>query len=136
MLYEERDRQGMYSDPYKSSGMIDLFDLNGSIVLKWEGDSITALALVTNHAEYENIGPVDGLCAPAFLIKCEHDLYTPGRLWQLEHQGIVVPEEEYTAAFWHIYMARPDDLMGVHIALSCETFTREDIVAFAQSIQY
>jgi len=105
-------------------------------VVEWNGAEIGMVYGFYNHTDPEPLGPVDGLCAPAYLVKSEHDLYTVNDLAQLEEQGVDTENLETTSEYWYVWFARPGEEQGVVISLNAKNFTQEDILEFARSVQY
>lgn len=119
---------------WTAAGMISRFYTADLVV--WDGDVIQEIHPFFNHTSEEALGSVDGLAAPGFLQKCNHDLYTIPELDELAEQGIEIPESETTSDFWYVYLAKPGEEIGFVVSLNAKNFTREDAIAFAGSIQW
>lgn len=119
---------------WTAAGMISRFYTADLVV--WDGDVIQEIYPFFNHTSEEALGSVDGLAAPGFLQKCNHDLYTIPELDELAEQGIEIPESETTSDFWYVYLAKPGEETGFVVSLNAKNFTREDAIAFAGSIKW
>lgn len=128
------DSEDSFAPPeWKAAGMISRFYTADMVV--WKGDVIQEIAHFYNHTSEESLGSVDGLAAPGFLKKCNHDLYTVADLDALAEQGVSIPESETTSDYWYVYMAEPGEEIGYVVSLNAKNFTREDVIAFAQSVK-
>lgn len=128
------DSEDSFAPPeWKAAGMISRFYTADMVV--WKGDVIQEIASFYNHTSEESLGSVDGLAAPGFLQKCNHDLYTVADLDALAEQGISISESETTSDYWYVYMAEPGEEVGYVISLNAKNFTREDVIAFAKSVK-
>lgn len=43
---------------------------------------------------------------------------------------------ELTSDYWYIFLARPEDEVGYVLSLCAKNYTKEDIIAFAETIEY
>lgn len=118
---------------WKAAGMISRFYT--ADMVSWKGNVIQEIAPFYNHTSVEPLGSVDGLAAPGFLQKCNHDLYTIPALDELAEQGIDIPESETTSDYWYVYLAEHGENIGYVVSLNAKNYTREDVIAFAESIK-
>jgi len=134
--YEVYNEGESFSPPpeWRAAGMISRFYT--ADLVSWEGDEIKEVYLFYNHSSAESLGSLDGLAAPGFLQRCNHDLYTVADIDRLEEQGISIPESEQTSDYWYIYMAEPGEEIGYAITLNTKNYTREDAIAFAESVKF
>ncbi len=133
--YEVLGDPGKRSCPpeWTAAGMVSEYYTD---VVEWNGAEIGMVHGFYNHSDPEPLGPVDGLCAPAYLVKSNHDLYTMNDLAQLEEQGVDTESLETTSDYWYVWFARPGEEKGVVISLNAKNFTQEDILEFAKSVRY
>lgn len=115
---------------WKSAGMISRYYADN--MLDWDGDLITEIHGFYNHSMMEQLGSLDGLCAPAFLIKGSHDLYTASEYEALEETDDI----EVTSEYWYVFFAHPQDEVGYVVSLNAKNYTKEDVIEFAKTIQY
>ena len=133
--YEVYGDEDSWAPPqWMAAGMISRFYTEDLVV--WNGNVIQEIYPFFNHTGEEALGSVDGLDAPGFLQKCNHDLYTVSELDNLAEQGIHVPEEETTSDYWYVYMAKPGEPIGFVISLNAKNYTSEDAIAFAKSVKW
>ncbi len=133
--YEVYDEAESFTPPeWRAAGMISRFYT--ADMVSWEGDVIKEVYLFYNHTIEESLGSLDGLAAPGFLQRCNHDLYTATEIGELEEQGISIPESDLTSDYWYIYMAEPGEEIGYAITLNTKNYTREDAIAFAESVKF
>lgn len=134
--YEVYNEGESFSPPpeWRAAGMISRFYT--ADLVSWEGDEIKEVYPFYNHSSAESLGSLDGLAAPGFLQRCNHDLYTVADIDRLEEQGVSIPESEQTSDYWYIYMAEPGEEIGYVITLNTKNYTREDAIAFAESVQF
>ncbi len=119
---------------WKAAGMVSRFFAEG--VVAWNGERIAHIYQYSNHTSSEEINFLDGLCAPAFLLKASHDLYTASELAELEEAGVNIEEIDTTSDYWNVYFAKPGDEVGYVISLNAKNYTMEDVLAFAESVEY
>lgn len=120
MVYED---MGSAPDYWRSSGVIA--DFNAAQCLRWEGEQIAEVLIYSNHMQIENLGPVTGLSAPAYLTRNTYDLCTAA-----EAVGGEVP----VSAYWCVYIAEPGASTGMLVSLEASRFSTEDTVRLAQSL--
>lgn len=120
MVYED---MGSAPDYWRSSGVIA--DFNAAQCLRWEGEQIAEVLIYSNHMQIENLGPVTGLSAPAYLTRNTYDLCTAA-----EAVGGEVP----VSAYWCVYIAEPGASTGMLVSLEASRFSAEDTVRLAQSL--
>ncbi len=119
---------------WRAAGMVARYYTDG--LVEWDGDRIATVGEFYNHTFSEEIGAVDGLCAPGFLKKSNHDLYTAAELDALAQDGVDVEALETTSDYWYLWLARPGEETGWVLSLNAKNFTQEDLLAFAQSFSY
>lgn len=120
MVYED---MGSAPDYWRSSGVIA--DFNAAQCLRWEGEQIAEVLMYSNHMQIDNLGPVTGLSAPAYLTRNTYDLCTAA-----EAVGGEVP----VSAYWCVYIAEPGASTGMLVSLEASRFSAEDTVRLAQSL--
>ena len=120
MGYED---MGSAPDYWRSSGVIA--DFNAAQCLRWEGEQIAEVLIYSNHMQIDNLGPVTGLSAPAYLTRNTYDLCTAA-----EAVGGEVP----VSAYWCVYIAEPGASTGMLVSLEASRFSAEDTVRLAQSL--
>lgn len=120
MVYED---MGSAPDYWRSSGVIA--DFNAAQCLRWEGEQIAEMLIYSNHMQIDNLGPVTGLSAPAYLTRNTYDLCTAA-----EAVGGEVP----VSAYWCVYIAEPGASTGMLVSLEASRFSAEDTVRLAQSL--
>ena len=120
MVYED---MGSAPDYWRSSGVIA--DFNAAQCLRWEGEQIAEVLIYSNHMQIDNLGPVTGLSAPAYLTRNTYDLCTAA-----EAVGGEVP----VSAYWCVYIAEPGAITGMLVSLEASRFSAEDTVRLAQSL--
>lgn len=120
MVYED---MGSAPDYWRSSGVIA--DFNAAQCLRWEGEQIAEVLIYSNHMQIDNLGPVTGLSAPAYLTRNTYDLCTAA-----EAVGGEVP----VSAYWCVYIAEPGASTGMLVSLEASRFSAEDTVRLAQSL--
>ena len=120
MVYED---MGSAPDNWRSSGVIA--DFNAAQCLRWEGEQIAEVLIYSNHMQIDNLGPVTGLSAPAYLTRNTYDLCTAA-----EAVGGEVP----VSAYWCVYIAEPGASTGMLVSLEASRFSAEDTVRLAQSL--
>lgn len=129
------DENDNYCPPeWKAAGIVSRFYTEG--IVEWNGEIIEHIYGMENHTSSEEIKYLDGLCAPAFLIKSNHDLYTASELGELEESGVNIDEIDTTSDYWYVYFARPGDELGYVISLNAKNYTMEDMITFAESMEY
>lgn len=119
---------------WAAAGMVSEYYTDGYI--EWNGAEIGMVWDHSNHTASEPLGPINGLCAPAYLVKSNHDLYTAADLGRMEEQGMDTEHMETTSDYWYVWFARPGEEQGVVISLNAKNFTREDVLEFARSVRY
>ncbi len=120
MVYKD---MGSAPDYWRSSGVIA--DFNAAQCLRWEGEQIAEVLIYSNHMQIDNLGPVTGLSAPAYLTRNTYDLCTAA-----EAVGGEVP----VSAYWCVYIAEPGASTGMLVSLEASRFSAEDTVRLAQSL--
>ena len=120
MVYED---MGSAPDYWRSSGVIA--DFNAAQCLRWEGEQIAEVLIYSNHMQIDNLGPVTGLSAPAYLTRNTYDLCTAA-----EAVGGEVP----VSAYWCVYIAEPGASTGMLVSREASRFSAEDTVRLAQSL--
>lgn len=120
MVYED---MGSAPDYWRSTGVIA--DFNAAQCLRWEGEQIAEVLIYSNHMQIDNLGPVTGLSAPAYLTRNTYDLCTAA-----EAVGGEVP----VSAYWCVYIAEPGASTGMLVSLEASRFSAEDTVRLAQSL--
>lgn len=128
-VYKERA-----PDWWRSAGAVSRFYTED--LLRWEGNSICAVEQWSNKTSNEDLGPLDGLCAPAFLTKTTHDLYTNNDLMELEQAGVDLDTLDTASEYWDVYLARPGDTVGYLFRLNAKHYTQQDAVDFAKTMAY
>lgn len=129
--YEKYDKDAT-SPEWAASGTVFRFSTD---MITWNGDAIERVDVYWNHTIEEALGSVSGMAAPAYMMKMQHDLYTPAGLSALEERGEEIPEE-IQSEYWYVFMANPEDEIGYAVSLNTKDFGKEDILEFAESIQY
>lgn len=89
-----------------------------------------------NHSTVEDYGSIDGLCAPGYLVKVDYDLYSAAALEKEKSKGTDISEIDTTGQYWLLYLARENEETGYILALNTKNYTKEDILAWAQSFQF
>ena len=89
-----------------------------------------------NHSTVEDYGSVDGLCAPGYLVKVDYDLYSAAALEKEKSMGTDMSEIDTTGQYWVLYLVRENEETGYILALNTKNYTKEDMLAWAQSFQF
>ena len=89
-----------------------------------------------NHSTVEDYGSVDGLCAPGYLVKVDYDLYSAAALEKEKSKGTDMSEIDTTGQYWVLYLVRENEETGYILALNTKNYTKEDMLAWAQSFQF
>ena len=89
-----------------------------------------------NHSTVEDYGSVDGLCAPGYLVKVDYDLYSASALEKEKSKGTDISEIDTTGQYWVLYLVRENEETGYILALNTKNYTKEDMLAWAQSFQF
>ena len=89
-----------------------------------------------NHSTVEDYGSIDGLCAPGYLVKVDYDLYSAAALEKEKSKGTDISEIDTTGQYWLLYLVRENEETGYILALNTKNYTKEDILAWAQSFQF
>lgn len=89
-----------------------------------------------NHSTVEDYGSVDGLCAPGYLVKVDYDLYSAAALEKEKSKGTDISEIDTTGQYWVLYLVRENEETGYILALNTNNYTKEDMLAWAQSFQF
>lgn len=89
-----------------------------------------------NHSTVEDYGSVDGLCAPGYLVKVDYDLYSAAALEKEKSKGTDMSEIDTTGQYWLLYLVRENEETGYILALNTKNYTKEDMLAWAQSFQF
>lgn len=82
----------------------------------------------------ESLEKVEGLCALAMLVQCNHDLYTVADMGELEEEGIDLDTIETTSDYWYLYIAEPGEEYGYVITLNQKNYTKEDVLNVGKTI--
>lgn len=89
-----------------------------------------------NHSTVEDYGSIDGLCAPGYLVKVDYDLYSAAALEKEKSKGTDISEIDTTGQYWVLYLVRENEETGYILALNTKNYTKEDMLAWAQSFQF
>ena len=89
-----------------------------------------------NHSTVEDYGSIDGLCAPGYLVKVDYDLYSAAALEKEKSKGTDIAEIDTTGQYWLLYLVRENEETGYILALNTKNYTKEDMLAWAQSFQF
>lgn len=89
-----------------------------------------------NHSTVEDYGSIDGLCAPGYLVKVDYDLYSAAALEKEKSKGTDMSEIDTTGQYWLLYLVRENEDIGYILALNTKNYTKEDMLAWAQSFQF
>lgn len=89
-----------------------------------------------NHSTVEDYGSIDGLCAPGYLVKVDYDLYSAAALEKEKSKGTDMSEIDTTGQYWRLYLVRENEETGYILALNTKNYTKEDMLAWAQSFQF
>lgn len=89
-----------------------------------------------NHSTVEDYGSIDGLCAPGYLVKVDYDLYSAAALEKEKSKGTDMAEIDTTGQYWLLYLVRENEETGYILALNTKNYTKEDMLAWAQSFQF
>ena len=89
-----------------------------------------------NHSTVEDYGSIDGLCAPGYLVKVDYDLYSAAAWEKEKSMGTDMSEIDTTGQYWLLYLVRENEETGYILALNTKNYTKEDMLAWAQSFQF
>lgn len=89
-----------------------------------------------NHSTVEDYGSIDGLCAPGYLVKVDYDLYSAAAWEKEKNKGTDMSEIDTTGQYWLLYLVRENEETGYILALNTKNYTKEDMLAWAQSFQF
>ena len=89
-----------------------------------------------NHSTVEDYGSIDGLCAPGYLVKVDYDLYSAAAWEKEKRKGTDMSEIDTTGQYWLLYLVRENEETGYILALNTKNYTKEDMLAWAQSFQF
>ena len=89
-----------------------------------------------NHSTVEDYGSIDGLCAPGYLVKVDYDLYSAAAFEKEKSKGTDMSEIDTTGQYWLLYLVRENEETGYILALNTKNYTKEDMLAWAQSFQF
>lgn len=89
-----------------------------------------------NHSTVEDYGSIDGLCASGYLVKVDYDLYSAAALEKEKSKGTDISEIDTTGQYWLLYLVRENEETGYILALNTKNYTKEDMLAWAQSFQF
>lgn len=89
-----------------------------------------------NHSTVEDYGSIDGLCAPGYLVKVDYDLYSAAALEKEKNKGTDMSEIDTTGQYWLLYLVRENEETGYILTLNTKNYTKEDMLAWAQSFQF
>ena len=131
MVYEGDEE--FTPEVWRASGMVSRY--TQSHILEWKDDEIDHVYSYYNHTTMEILEKVEGLCAPALLVQCNHDLYTAAGLGELEEKGVDLDTIETTSDYWYLYIAEPGEEYGYVITLNQKNYTKEDIITLGKTIQ-
>lgn len=125
---EEWRRAGGFIRVYREEDAPFIFDDSGQL---------TDFFFLMNHTEItSDCEKVEGCQEQAVLVSMNHDLYTASELDELAQAGTPIPEEESTVGIWYVGFAREDAPYGYVLFLAERYFTKEEVVAMAQSIRF
>lgn len=72
----------------------------------------------------------------AVIFKMRHDLVTLADVEEAKANGTPIPEDEHTANMWYVAFAREDAPYAYVFYLNERYYSREDIIAFAESVKF
>lgn len=131
MVYEGDEEST--PDEWMASGMVSRYTQSSH--LEWKNGEIDHVYSFYNHTSMEILEKVEGLCAPALLVQCNHDLYTAAGMGELEEEGVDLTTIETTSDYWYLYIAEPGEEYGYVITLNQKNYTKEDILNVGKTIQ-
>ena len=130
MVYEGDEEST--PDEWMASGMVSRYTQTS--LLEWKDDEIDHVYSFYNHTSMEILEKVEGLCAPALLVQCNHDLYTAAGMGELEEEGVDLTTIDTTSDYWYLYIAEPGEEYGYVITLNQKNYTKEDILNVGKTI--
>lgn len=123
------------ADDMISAGFIQKFNTTDDWGTMKDG-KIEQVYLDNHLSSVEDYGPIDGLCAPGYLVKVDYDLYSAAALEKEKSKGTDMSEIDTTGAYWLLYLVRENEETGYILALNTKNYTKEDMLAWAQSFQF
>ena len=72
----------------------------------------------------------------AVMFKLNHDLFTAADVEEAKVNGTPIPENEQTANMWYVAFAREDAPYAYVFYLNERYYSREDVIAFAESARF
>ena len=119
---------------WRAAGGVMLYQQDAFI---FENGVLTGVRDISNHT-IELIPPeaLEGCEEQAIIYQKSHDLYTAPELYMAEEAGTPIPEREQNMDMWYVAMAREDAQHGYLFFLSARYFDKEDVIAFARSVQF
>lgn len=134
---------------WKAAGMVSRYAAEEVLRFNDDGTEIVSVTASLNHSSMEPLGAVDGLCAPAYLVKGTHDLYTAadsgdagnsadadGTVTETDGSKAARSDAEKTSEYWYVFFAKPDDETGYCVSLNAKNFTKEEALAFAKTVTW
>lgn len=132
--YEIQGTEEWTPREWRAAGMVSRYYTENAVF--WEGDKIANVFQPYNHSTFEPVEYLEDMCAPALLMKASHDLYTVSQMSELEEQGVDLDSIETRSNYWYVFFAKPGEKMGFVISLNAKNYTKEDMIAFAESVEY
>lgn len=133
---EEWKSAGGFIQVYRGEDEPSVYDDVGPFVFDDNG-RLNDFYLRMNHSEITSDSEVlEGCQEQAVLVSMNHDLYTASDLDEMEEAGTPIPEEEATVDIWYVGFAREDAPYGYVLFLAERYFTREEVIAMAQSVRF
>lgn len=123
------------ADDMISAGFIQKFNTTDDWGTMKDG-KIEQVYLDNHLSSVEDYGPIDGLCAPGYLVKVDYDLYSAAALEKEKSKGTDMSEIDTTGQYWLLYLVRENEETGYILALNTKNYTKEDMLAWAQSFQF
>ena len=120
-------------DEWMAAGMVSRY--TQASLLEWKDDEIDHVYSFYNHTSMEILEKVEGLCAPALLVQCNHDLYTAAGMGELEEEGVDLTTIDTTSDYWYLYIAEPGEEYGYVITLNQKNYTKKDILNVGKTVQ-
>ena len=69
-------------------------------------------------------------------MKVDYDLYSAAALEKEKSMGTDMSEIDTTGQYWVLYLVRENEETGYILALNTKNYTKEDMLAWAQSFQF
>ena len=123
------------ADDMISAGFIQKFNTTDDWGTMKDG-KIEQVYLDNHLSSVEDYGPIDGLCAPGYLVKVDYDLYSAAAWEKEKSKGTDMSEIDTTGQYWLLYLVRENEETGYILALNTKNYTKEDMLAWAQSFQF